>query len=386
MIRQNDEMATKRKNSTIITGFCILIALGAAIAACTAPDSGTATVQTPAISTPAGTSGQTNPSQVTPSVMPATTVPENILRGTPDPAFVVDIAVPEKIGPGTTILADNHNPASPRIIEVNRLGEIVWEYSLPDNLKEYTNPGWDVEPLPNGNILTVLPRNGVYEINRNKQVVWKYLDSKVSHDADRLANGNTLVAFGAYDTADDAQVKEIDPSGKRVWSWYAKDVFTGPEYTKISSEGWTHTNAVTRLDSGNTLISLRNFNFIAEVGPDGKLVRKIGEGLFADQHDPLVLPDGNLLVANHEMPNEVLELDPAGEVVWRFPVRDRASMPVRDANRLPNGNTLITEADRIVEVTKYKQIVWQFRLTMPPFTDRLAASSQGFYKAERISP
>jgi hypothetical protein len=303
-----------------------------------------------------------------------------------DPDFIVDVSVPEKIWPGTTILADNHDLSRPRIIEVNRLGEIVWEYRLPDNLKSFTNPGWDVEILPNGNILTVLPRNGVYEINRDKQVVWKYLDSKVSHDADRLANGNTLIAFGAYDSAGDAQVKEIDPAGKRVWSWYANDVFTGAEYTGISNEGWTHTNAVSRLESGNTLVSLRNFNVIAEVDPQGKRVKTIGEGVLVDQHDPLVLPNGNILVANHGKPHEAIELDPAGAIVWRFPVREISSVPVRDANRLPNENTLITEADRIVEVTKDKQIVWQFRLATNPFTDKLSSASMGFYKAERVSP
>ena len=321
-----------------------------------------------------------------PTAAPSSPETEILKRGTADPDFVVDISVPEKIWAGTTLLADNHDLTRPRIIEVNRLGEIVWEYPLADGLKSYTNPGWDIELLPNGNILTVLPRFGVYEINRDKQVVWKYLDSKVSHDTDRLGNGNTLIAFGAYDTAGDAQVKEIDPAGNRVWSWYAKDVFTGAEYTAISNEGWTHTNAVSRLDSGNTLISLRNFNVIAEVDQEGKLVRTIGKGVLVNQHDPLVLPNGNILVANHGTPHEVIELDPAGAIVWRFPVRERASIPVRDANRLPNGNTLITESDRIVEVTKDKQIVWQFRLTTPPFTDKMSSSSKGFYKAERISP
>jgi len=89
---------------------------------------------------------------------------------------------------------------------------------LPNNLKPYTNPSWDVEVLENGNILTVLPGNRVYEINRNKHVVWKYLNAKVSHDADRLQNSNTLIEFGSGDTAYDPQVNEIDPAGNPIWS------------------------------------------------------------------------------------------------------------------------------------------------------------------------
>ena len=360
---------------------CLLILLVLLIAGCTQ----STPVQTPSVSPPTEISPQTTTPQITKINTPATMVTKDQPRGTLDPDFIVDISVPEKIWPGTTILPDNHDAAHPRIIEVNQLGEIIWEYPLPDDLKSYTNPGWDVEVLQNGNILTVLPKNGVYEINRDKKVVWKYLDSKVSHDADRLENGNTLIAFGASDTAGDAQVKEIDPAGNRVWSWYAKDVFTGAEYASISNEGWTHTNAVSRLKSGNTLISLRNFNVIVEVNPEGKVVRTIGKGLLEAQHDPLVLSNGNILVANHVEPHAAIELNQSGNVVWQYTIPNRRSWPVRDVNRLPNGNTLITESDRIVEVTKDGQVVWQFRLATNPFTDGMSAAGRGFYKAERIS-
>ena len=368
--------------------FYILVLIVLLAAGCTQSAPGAqdtvAPAQTPSVSPLSGTAQQMTVSQITKTDAPAATVTNDQPRGTPDPDFIVDISVPDKIQPGTTILADNHNAEHPRIIEVNLLGGIVWEYPLASELKQFTNPGWDVEVLQNGNILTVLPRNGVYEINRDKQVVWKYLNSKVSHDADRLANGNTLIAFGGGDTAGDAQVKEIDPAGNRVWSWYAKDVFSGAEYTGISNEGWTHTNAVTRLESGNTLISLRNFNVIAEVDQEGKLVRTIGKGLLKEQHDPLILSNGNILMANHGEPESAIELDPSGNIVWQYMIRNRGSWPVRDANRLPNGNTLITASDRIIEVTPDREVVWQFRLAAGPFTDK-TAPARGFYKAERIS-
>ncbi len=369
---------------------CFLVLSALFVAGCTQSAPGAQAPVAPSqiqpVYAPSETDKQTTSSQITKTDTAAGTVAKDQPRGTADPDFIVDVSVPEKIWPGTTILPDNHDAANPRIIEVNQLGEIIWEYPLPDDLKSYTNPGWDVEVLYNGNILTLLPRNGVYEINRDKQVVWKYLDSKVSHDADRLGNGNTLIAFGAYDTADSAQVKEIDPAGNRVWSWFAKDVFSGPEYTGISNEGWTHTNAVSRLENGNTLISLRNFNLIAEVDLQGELVRTIGKGFLEGQHDPLALPDGNFLIANQAQPHAIIELDPSGNVVWQFTIPNRKSWPVRDANRLPNGNTLITESDRIIEVTGDGQVVWQFRMATNPFTDKNSPAARGFYKAERISP
>jgi hypothetical protein len=285
---------------------------------------------------------------------------------------------------GTTLFADQHNQERPRIIEVNMLGEIIWEYLVPENLGQYTNPGFDVELLPNSDILFVLPRYGVNEISRSGNVVWSYLDKKVSHDADRLPNGNTLVAWGGGDQTSDAQVKEISPEGEVVWAWYAKDHFYKAPYKDIYQEGWTHTNAVSRLPNGNTLISLRNFNFVVEVDPQGSVVRTIGENVFHYPHDPEVLPEGNILLANP--PSRAFEIDPkTGKIVWQFAMPEWNTWPVRDADRLPNGNTLITAATKIVEVTTQGEIAWQLTLKGVTF-DRAKREHirLGFYKAERI--
>jgi hypothetical protein len=304
-----------------------------------------------------------------------------------DPDIYVDIHNPNKAWQGTTLLTDNHRPERPRIIEVNMQGRIVWEYDLPGNLKRYTNPGFDVKRLPNGNILFVLPLKGVYEINRSGEIVWSYVDSKVSHDADRLPNGNTLVVFGGRDERSDPQAKEIDSKGKVVWAWYAKDHFNKPPYKDIYNQGWTHTNAASRLPNGNTLISLRNFNVVVEVDPRGQVVRTIGEGIFQAQHDPEVLPQDHLLVANHQIPQRAIEIDlNTGKIVWQSPGFERDASPVRDANRLPNGNTLVTASTRIVEFTPQGEIVWQLQLRNVDFRDQRDRQRLGFYKAERITP
>lgn len=316
-------------------------------------------------------------SKATPTPMP---------RGTSDPNINVAIYRSDMAWPGTTLLVDNHNPEKPRIIEVNMLGEVVWEYLVPQNLRQYTNPGFDMELLPNNNVLFLLPGNGVYEIERNGHVVWSYLDEKVSHDADRLPTGNTLVVYGNEDRAGDAQVKEISPEGKIVWAWYASDHFNKAPHKDIYEQGWTHTNAVARLPDGNTLISPRNFHFLVEVNPQGDVVATIGEGIFHYQHDPEVLPNGNILIANHSRPNRAVELDPnTGKIVWQSTGFERDVSPVRDANRLPNGNTLITGSTTIVEVTAGGEIAWQLKLEGVTFATPEDAPRLGFYKAERIA-
>ncbi len=330
--------------------------------------------------TAADKSGNENKSTTSVSVTP---VP--MPRGTSDPEIYVDVYRSDRAWAGTTLLPDNHNPESPRIIEVNMLGEIIWEYLIPKDLRQYNNPGFDVERLPNDNVLFVLPRKGVYEINRKGDVVWSYLDSKISHDADRLPNGNTLVVFGNDDKMSDPQVKEVNPKGEIVWAWYARDHFNKAPYKDIYDQGWTHTNAVTRLPNGNTLISPRNFNFLVEVDPRGSVVRTIGEGLLEGQHDPEALPNGNILLANHRRPHTAVEIDSNGKIVWQRVMRDQSTWPVRDANRLPNGNTLITGTTKIIEVAREGEIVWQLALKDATF-EREKAAGLGFYKAERINP
>jgi len=302
-----------------------------------------------------------------------------------DPDITVAKYVPSKACNGATLLADNHRRNRPSIIEIDMQGRIIWEYVLPPELGAYTNPGFDVELLPNNNILFVLPGKGIYEINRKGKVVWSLLDPKVSHDADRLPNGNTLYVYGNDDKKSDAQVKEVDPQGKLVWSWSAQAEFDKPPYQDVYDQGWTHTNAVTRMANGNTLFSPRNFNCLVEMDPQGQVVRIIGEEYLRGQHDPEVLPNGNILVANHDRPHEILEIDPTSEeIVWRFAILQRRMWPVRDADRLPNGNILITGSTHLVEITPDKELVWLLALNVS-FRSRREAPALGFYKAERIA-
>ncbi len=302
----------------------------------------------------------------------------------------VDLYDPEKTCDGTTFLPDLHDTQNPRIIEVNMQGDVVWEYAIPDHLKQYHEPGLDVEVLPSGNILFVLPRNGVYEIDRDGTIVWSHLDEKISHDADRLADGNTLYGWGGPDQKTDAQVKEVTPDGEIVWSWYARDHLDTAPYADIYREGWTHTNAVTRLSNGNTLISLRNFNLTVEVNPEGAVVWSYDWSALGgdDPHEPEILPGDHLLVClQHDTPHQVVEIDRAtGEVAWDFYVEGMRT--ARDSNRLANGNTLVQavlmpgDESVLMEVTPGREIVWQLK-----YKDAPAPDSPGwFFKAERVCP
>ncbi len=369
-------------------------------------------VALPAASTPAPTPSMPS----TPTAAPtdtATPLPP-MPRGEMDSAIEVTVYDPERVWPGTTLLSDHHDRNNPRFIEVNMLGEVIWQYVLPEDFKQYTNPGPDVEMLSNGNILFVLPKKGIVEINRSGDVVWSHMDARISHDADRLPNGNTLYVYGDRDGTEDAHAKEVTTGGELVWAWYAKEEFNKEPYLSMSYQGWTHNNAVERLENGNTLVSPRNFGMLVEVDPNGSTVRTIGEGLLKGAHEPEALPNGNILVANHGKINQAIEFDTGtNKIVWQFvpPYKKLQSVftndagiqsafqqlkedhpggsffpvtPMRDADRLPNGNVLVTGYAIMFEVTRDGDIVWQLQLT-----DMLTAIDEyysgGFYKAQRVS-
>ena len=266
-------------------------------------------------------------------------------------------------------------------------GNILWQYNLPESLKNYTNPGLDAELLSNDHILFVAPLKGVYEIDRSGSVVWSYLDDKISHDADRLPNGNTLINWGGMDNENDTQIKEVNSMGSIVWHWEAKPYFyADPKYQNISMQGWTHANAVHRLSNGNTMVNLRNFNLTVIVNSTGDIIwQHDWSAIGDDPHEPEILPSGNILIAlQWTAPDHAVELEMASHnVIWSY-TRNNVSF-ARDADRLPNGNTLIqavvNRSPKIYEVTSSGEIVWQIAVR----GKLLSQLSPGwFYKAQRI--
>jgi len=135
------------------------------------------------------------------------------------------------------------------------------------------------------------------------------------------------------------------------------------------------------------LLSVRNLNRIYKISLSSGEVRWImgdggdfGEGLFAHQHDPQPLGPGRILLFDNGLHREgeenysrVIEIEydeEAGDarIVWEYrEAPDFYNSIAGDANRLPNGNTLITDSMnwRIIEVSPDGQPVWELRLHYP---------------------
>lgn len=272
--------------------------------------------------------------------------------------------------PGTTLLTDLSNFHRQAIVEVDMKGKVVWRHEPFIPSKSFL---LDATYLNNDRILYTVKGYGIFEIDQSGKVHWQHKDSGVSHDADRLANGNTLYNRSWVSKGEDV-VREISSSGEIVWSWRGLEAFDKPPFNSVSDEGWMHVNSVSRLASGNTLISIRNFNTIVEISQSGDVVRSWTfksdsrrttptPGIITGErnHEPEMLDNGNILVALRN-PFRYVEFNPTSqEIAWQWqPPEDGFLLRFnREANRLPNGNTLVTTGNQIVEVTQSGEVVWK---------------------------
>ena len=144
-----------------------------------------------------------------------------------------------------------------------------------------------------------------------------------------------------------------------------------------------HTNSVDYVDAaiarkhpylreGWILISMTRTDAILALDPDERTVAWGIRGPWRGQHDPDLLDNGNILVFDTlghlgaGGSSRVLKVDPHTlEIKWQYVGTNsrRFFSAIRSAQqRLPNGNTLITESDtgRIFEVTEDHDIVWEY--------------------------
>jgi hypothetical protein len=125
-----------------------------------------------------------------------------------------------------------------------------------------------------------------------------------------------------------------------------------------------------RFAAGNLLICMRNVNQIAVLDRDTKEFLWVwGEGALEWPHHPTMLEDGNILVFDNGVRREysrVIEVNPTTRTIeWEYlgdPPESFYSYTRGSAQRLPNGNTLVSEGDRAraFEVTRDGEIVWRW--------------------------
>ena len=241
------------------------------------------------------------------------------------------------------------------------------------------------------------------EIARDGKVLWEW--SASDHIDDFHFDGNARKAISSAPGNNPAR-------GSFDWVHINAATYVGPNH-------WYDTGDK-RFAPENIVISSREASFVAIIGRDGSVVWQMGPDFSATpelrairqtigQHHAHIIPKelpgaGNLMVFDNGGPSgygnpspislngtgiyarpasRVLEIDPVAlKLVWSYTSPTFFATNISGAQRLPNGNTLITEGPdgRIFEVTPDETIVWEY--VFPLFTG--ARSTNSVYRAYRI--
>ncbi|TMT87300.1 arylsulfotransferase (asst) [Haloterrigena sp. H1] len=203
------------------------------------------------------------------------------------------------------------------------------------------------------------------------------------HDADRIDDRHIVVADIVVD-----QVFMVDTETEMIeWTWDAQSDF--PVEGGGSYPGnWVHLNDVEVLEDGRVMASLRNQDQVVFIDPETGLVDDWTLGaedeyaILNEQHNPDYIPESHggpaVVVADSEngRVQEFQRDDGAWNRTWTWS-DDRMQWP-RDADRLPTGNTLVTDTggERVLEVNQSGDVVWQLGLPHPYDAERLETGDE----------
>lgn len=311
----------------------------------------------------------------------------------------------DKASPGYTLFTPL-NGTTAYLIDMDGDVEHSWDLPYPPGLYGYLTPqgtllyNAQLAPEDVNEFLGEVPFRGgaVLEIDWDGNVLNETKHQDHHHDGIRLSNGNLMllclepisddIASSVSGGAPDSEwnglmhadyIVEVTPSGEEVWRWNSWD-HLDPQEDGITAvqdtrEEWTHGNAVSEMSDGNLLVSFRNNSTVVMVDrQSGEMAWKLGGPPLAQQHAPNELENGNILIfdnGTHRLDfflpySQVVEVDPeTSEIVWSYSEANRIdffSPLISNAQRLPNGNTLICEGNsgRFFEVTVEGEVVWEY--------------------------
>ncbi|MFC4451743.1 aryl-sulfate sulfotransferase [Halorussus aquaticus] len=204
------------------------------------------------------------------------------------------------------------------------------------------------------------------------------------HDVDRINDTHLLVADIYLD-----RVFVVNAETGRIgWTWNATEAFSPEATGGPYPEDWTHVNDVELLSDGRVMASLRNHDRVVFLNRTSGLVENWTLGneddydTLYEQHNPDYIDassGGPAVVVGDSENNRVIEYQRENgtwEKSWTW--RDARMQWPRDADRLPNGNTLITDSNgnRVFEVNRQGEVVWSVDVAFPYEAERLGTGDE----------
>ncbi|KXF79475.1 hypothetical protein ATN84_01275 [Paramesorhizobium deserti] len=289
--------------------------------------------------------------------------------------------------------------------------------------------------FPNGDLLALYEGAGdtpygygLVKLDKNSNVIWSYA-GRAHHQFDIGPDGKIYVLTHEYSKERlkyyghlkpprlDDYLVVLSPDGEELEKIHLMNALgdspfrqLGYSVSSFSVAEPLHANAVNYITKemaanfpfareGQILLSFRELGTgtVAVLDPGAKQIAWATNGPWIGQHDPDILPNGNILLfdnfGNFRGPKgrtRIIEFDPRTmEIVWRYTgtAEHPLESPIRgEQQRLANGNTLIDESTggRLVEVTQDGQIVWEFLNPARGGDDNNKIAIFGW--AQRLSP
>ena len=297
------------------------------------------------------------------------------------------------------------------VTESGRAGTII-AYDPDGSIRYYNNSRtkyFDVDPVP-GERMTVeyaatdtihtssaacsdppCARNVIERVNLTTGEVQVVLERVVYkenagewHDHVRINETHVLLGEMLHD-----QVRLYNvETGLVEWMWGAQSDYDLTESGRAFPRDWTHLNDVSLLEDGRIMVSLRNHDRVVFIDPAEGVQKNwtLGEennaSILHEQHNPDYIPaerGGPAVVVADSEENRVREFqreDGTWERTWEW-TDDQMQWP-RDADRLPNGNTLVVDShgNRVMEITPDGGIGWTVPSTMPYDAERLGTGPE----------
>ncbi|MFC6658292.1 arylsulfotransferase family protein [Roseibium salinum] len=263
--------------------------------------------------------------------------------------------------------------------------------------------------FPNGDLLAIYEGvgdtpygYGMVKLNRDSEVLWSYF-GRTHHQFSVAPDGKIYALTHAFmdDQTDrlghlhNPRLEDflvvLSPEGEELEKFRLVTALMDSRYRHMlyTVSGFAlgdplHANSVKYIDAdlarnfapgkeGQILMSFREATGLAILDPATGEITWATRGPWLGQHDPDILPNGNILLFDNygnfsdtAGVSRVLEFDPVTmNIVWRYQGSDETPLESRirsDQQRLPNGNTLITESNggRIIEVNRAGETVWEY--------------------------
>ncbi|MBU1862944.1 MAG: arylsulfotransferase family protein [Candidatus Omnitrophica bacterium] len=264
---------------------------------------------------------------------------------------------------------------------------LIGRYRRGDN-----KPLWERNDFLMHHCITLSDRNTVLLITkethryRGRRVEWDVIVELSLDDGTLLSRWSTFDHRNTLKKFHDPHPLDIAPDGtenqEEPYDYYHLNWINVLPETKLGHDDY-------RFQKGHWLISLPHVNSIMILDRETKdVLWAWGPGEVEFQHTPEMMANGNLLIFDNGIQRKysrVIELDPSRkEIKWNYcPGEEFYSKEWGAAERLPNGNTLITDSEkgRAVEVTHDGDVVWEYYC---PYINRHGKRAK-IYRMHRIT-